>query len=114
LALNIVLLFLLLSYILFTIKYLVNFERSRRAIRLMKESTKVSSQIELWLKNNLKEGCRVSVLSDPELVALFQKDQELYDIIIKLDPEWGNTQMPPAEMHKYFIELARGQHKQTH
>lgn len=108
---------LLLSLCCFILLYFINnflIKRSTETTKLIKESTKTGSQIVVWIKENVKDSFPIEVLNHPELLLLFQKDQELYDRICELDPEWRKTAMPPAEMHKHLIELARGQYKQTH
>lgn len=92
----------------------ISLKRSTRANELIKEAVKLGDQIAAWLKNNVKDGCSIAVLNDPELLSLFKKDQELYDRICELDPGWKDKITSPVETHKYLIELARGQYRITH
>lgn len=108
---------LLLSLGCFILLYFINnflIKRSTKTIELIKESTKTASHIVVWIKENVKDSFPIEVLNHPELLSLFQKDQQLYDRICELNPEWRKTAMPPLEMHKHLIELAQGQYKQTH
>jgi hypothetical protein len=76
------------------------------------ESYLISRQITDWLRVNIKDGNPISKLYDPELMALFEKSQELHNKIIELDPSYNAT--PPLQFHNHIVELARGQYKQTH
>ena len=111
-------LFVLGLMVYFIYKYASGILRKRKEndvlLAYLRESVLISKQISEWLKGNIKDGVPVSRLYAPELMALVEKDQELYDRIIKLDPKWGNTIIPPFEMHKHLIELAQGKYKQTH
>ena len=92
----------------------IRIRRKTKVLELIRESVQISHQITKCIWENVKDGLLVSILNHPELEVLFKKDQELYDRIIKLDPKWGNTIIPPFEMHKHLIELAQGKYKQTH
>lgn len=80
----------------------------------IRESRLVSMQIADWLNVSLKDGDSVSKLCDPELMALFERDQELFDEIVRIDPSYKDLVMSPKEFHRHLVELARGQYKQTH
>lgn len=98
------------TIILFAI-YEVRSRKEAKTLKLIREAVGLNQKIAAWIRDNVKDGCPISILSHQDLLALFKRDQELYNKIIKLDPEWGNVAIPPAEMHKHFIELAQGKYK---
>ncbi|OGM99588.1 MAG: hypothetical protein A2817_01860 [Candidatus Yanofskybacteria bacterium RIFCSPHIGHO2_01_FULL_39_8b] len=97
----------------FFIKPIFIKRKENRLIPYLAEAILVSRQISDWLKTNIKDGVAVSKLYDPELMALFERDQKVYDEIIKIDPSYISIFVSPKEMHCYLVELARGQYKQT-
>ena len=88
----------------------------KEVIKLYLESHENGSVVLKWLKDHKEEMVKnwQKTLNDPELLDLLKKDQELFDRICKIDHRWKDEVVPPMEMHKYFIELCQGQHKQTH
>ena len=97
-------------------------EQRKEDLRLLREFTEYGQRTTLWLKEHIRElqGYPemitkkefIDMLNNKEFVDIINQDQELYDRIIKIYPDYDC--MPPMEMHRYFIELAEGKYKQTH
>jgi len=83
-------------------------------LKYASETRLISRQITEWVRANLKDGDSISKLYDPELMVLIERDQKLFDEIVKLDSSYKDLVMPPKEFHRHLVELARGQYKQTH
>ena len=50
----------------------------------------------------------METLNHPEFVALIERDQELYDKISVLDPEYSKKMgRSPRNLHKNLIELSK-------
>jgi len=69
-----------------------------------------------WLRQHQDELQRqpIQTLNSREFVYLINKDQDLYEKVKEVYPDYPDRVTPPKELRQYFIELARGQHKQTH
>lgn len=108
--------FYLLILLSLPIFFLIKIIRKRRnpLLSYLRESRLISQEICNWVKANIKDGVPVSKLYGPEFVALIEKDQRLYEEIIKIDPGYKDKFIPPKELHKHFVELAQGKHKTSH
>lgn len=47
------------------------YRRNVQVFKLIREAIEVGNQIEIWIKNNVKDGYPIAVLNDPELVSIF-------------------------------------------
>ena len=93
---------------------IIRLRRNRKVLKYVHESCRLGLEIASWIKHNVKDGAPIEVLNGPEITVLYQRDQELYDKIIKLYPEWKKNQVPPLEMHKHLFEIAQGKYKKSH
>ncbi len=91
-------------------------EQWAEGLRLLREFTNNGPRISSWLKEHEEELQRypTSTLNNQEFINLINRDQALYERILEIYPDYPNTVMPPKELRQYFIELAQGQHRQTH
>ncbi|OGM98280.1 MAG: hypothetical protein A2915_04150 [Candidatus Yanofskybacteria bacterium RIFCSPLOWO2_01_FULL_41_34] len=89
-------------------------EQSKEGLRFLREFTEHGSKITSWFKEHVDELQRwpVETLNQRELIGMIREDQELYDRIIKIYPDYEC--MPPTELHQYLIEIAQGKHKSIH
>lgn len=107
---------LFLMYLIWqSINNLTKKQRTER-LRLLQEFTDHSLEITSWLKEHKEELERrpIATLNNQEFVDLINRDQELYETILEIYPDYSDAVMPPKEFRQYLIELAQGQHKQTH
>lgn len=107
---------LVLIYLIWLSVSIPTRQQRKENLRLLREFTENSTKITLWLKEHKEELQRhlIDTLNDQEFVALINRDQELYERVLEVYPDYSDTVMPPKELRQYFIELAQGQHKQTH
>lgn len=112
----ILILFLVLIYLILLSVSIPTRQQRKENLRLLREFTENSTKITLWLKEHKEELQRhpIDALNDQEFIALINRDQELYERVLEVYPDYSDTVMPPKELRQYFIELAQGQHKQTH
>ena len=98
-------------------------EQRKDGLRQLREFTEQGLRIKSWLKEHIKElqGYPamitkkefIDMLNSKEFVDLINQDQDLYDRVLKIYPDY-DAGMSPVELHRYFIELAEGKYKQTH
>lgn len=85
-------------------------------LKILQEFTQHGSKTSSWLKEHKEELQKqpIATLNNQEFVSLVNRGQELYERILDIYPDYPDTVMPPKELRQYFIELAQGQHRQTH
>lgn len=89
-------------------------KQSKEGLRLLREFTEHGPRITSWLKEHKDELQRrpIETLNQKGLIEMIKEDQELYDRIIKIYPDYEC--MPSTELHKHLIEIVEGKHKLVH
>ena len=112
----VVILSLVLIYIIWLFVSILTSKQRKERLRLLQEFTNHGPEITSWLKDHKEELQKspIATLNNQEFVDLINRDQELYERILEIYPDYSDTVTPPKELRQYFIELAQGQHRQTH
>ena len=82
----------------------------------LQESVLLSDKITSRIKNHVEElkTDPIRTLNHPELLDLVQEAEKVDEIICSIDPTYKERFMPPKELHRHMVEIAKGMHKQTH
>lgn len=116
----IILIFFMVAVVVWFIRNFIKFLRSgndnKEKLRILWEFTEQSRRTTSWIKEHKEELKRqpIVVLNNQEFIDLINRDQELYERVLENYPDYPDIVMPPKELRQYFIELAQGQHRQTH
>lgn len=107
---------LVLIYLIWLSLSVLTREQRKERLKLLREFTEQSRRTTSWLKEHKEELERrpIATLNNQEFIDLINRDQELYEMVLENYPNYPDVIMPPKELRQYFIELAQGQHKQTH
>ena len=91
-------------------------KRNKNLLSYMSQSTEASKRIHIWLKDHEEELTKDSIgtLNHPNFLNLIKEAQGVDDIIVELDPGYKDKFMPPTELHRHLLEMAKEKHKQTH
>lgn len=107
---------LVLIYLIWLFVSVLTREQRKERLKLLREFTDHGFKITSWFKEHKEELQRrpIATLNNQEFVDLVNQDHELYERILEIYPDYPDTVTPPKEFRQYLIELAQGQHKQTH